>query len=93
MASIASRFISAGLVTFMDVLVVWCCGPLVWKTWGSFIWSRIGLLALAGGMAFTLMDIWSQTLTKRAVSPFDGSSIQPMLTHAASSVDMEGADV
>jgi len=58
MASTASRFIAAGFDTCIDLLVAWCCGPLVWKRWGSFIWSRMGLLSLAGGMAFTLMDTW-----------------------------------
>jgi len=78
----SSRFIGAGFITGVDVLVAYLCAPLVWQAWGSFIWSRIGLLSLAGGMAFTLMDIWSQTSTEEALSPLsvrDNRSMFPPL--------------
>jgi len=56
------KLIAALCTTLMDLTVIGNCGPLLWKVWGDFCWPRIGLLLLAGAIAFTLMDIWAKTL-------------------------------
>lgn len=92
MASITSRSITAGSVTLMDVMVTSYSGPIVWKAWGAPFWSRTGLLALAGAMAFTLMDIWSQTLTEQSLLSLEADT-PCALTQTGSAEQMEGADV
>ena len=57
----AKQLVAMG-VTLLDILVTADCGPLLWNYWGTRAWSRIGLLIIAGGLSFTLMDIWAKTL-------------------------------
>lgn len=93
MASITTRFMAAVGVTLMDVTAAACCAPVVWRAWSVAFWSRTGLLALAGGMAFTLVDIWSQTLSKAPLLSFEEPRILCELPHTECLEQMEGADV
>lgn len=87
----AKQLIAVG-VTLLDILVAAECGPLLWNYWGSRAWSRMGLLIIAGGLAFTLMNIWAKTLNatpnpgRRQSNPEFGEFLSP-------TENMERADV
>ena len=77
------RFLVAVCVTTMDVFVAARYGGLLWVTWSPIAWARVGLLLLAGGIVFTLTDIWSKTTGYRAV----------LLSSQSPVGDFGGADV
>lgn len=85
------KLVAAVGTTLMDLAVIGYCGPLLWRVWGDVCLARIGLLLLAGGIAFTLMDIWAKTLPQtpsRTLRQMDHDSdlfLSPPAT--------EGADV
>lgn len=65
-----SRSVQFGLAfgtTVADISVGATCGPALWEVYGAVPWMRIGLLIIAGAVAFTLMDVWSKTV---APTPF-----------------------
>ncbi len=75
------KLLSATGVTFLDFFVATQCGPIVWHAWNLVPLARMGLLLLAGAIAFTLMDIWSKTLMfqgSRLSNRFDpGTVVHP----------------
>lgn len=75
------KILSAVAAAVLDIWVAACCGPLLWQVYGPVPWARMGLLVMAGGLAFTLMDIWSKATirTSRLLSP--------------TAQELEGADV
>jgi hypothetical protein len=85
------KLVAAVGTTLMDLAVIGYSGPLLWRVWGDVCLARIGLLMLAGGIAFTLMDIWAKALPhtpSRTLRQMDHESdlyIPPSAT--------EGADV
>lgn len=92
MTTTTLQFLLAICATALDVLVVGHCAPLLWQTWGPVSWARLGLLLLAGAMAFTLMDIWSQTIEKTAcLLSLRGSFRASALL--SSPTEMESSDV
>jgi hypothetical protein len=52
----------ASFLTFMNIWVAVLYGPSLWQAWGGAPLARIGILLLAGGATFTLMNVWSLTL-------------------------------
>ena len=66
MKSATGKLIAAICVTSMDIEVAVRYGPFLWHSWNAIAWARIMLMLLAGGIAFTLMDIWSKTLSPQA---------------------------
>lgn len=91
MKSATLKFVPAICVTLMDILVIRWCGPLLWNAWNGVCWARIGLLLLAGSIAFTLMDIWAKTLAPMSVRRVNqiGNELEVFSSPKA----MEGADV
>lgn len=91
MKSATLKIVVAVYVTVMDVAVIGFCGPLLWKVWDCVYWARLGLLVLAGGITFSLMDIWA-----RAIAVTHGSA-NTQKSHElelfSSPGAMEGADV
>jgi len=72
MKSVRTRFVIAISITLMNIWVTLHYGPLLWEVWGGIPPARVGLLLFAGVGAFTLMDIWAQTvglLSSRWPSP------------------------
>jgi len=93
MKTVRARFAIAISITLMNICVTLWCGPLLWGVWGGIPIARIGLLLFAGVGAFTLMDIWSQTI---GLLPNRWST--PILTGRGAGIStleetMEGADV
>lgn len=54
------RFLLAIGVTLMEVLVAAHCGPPLRNAWTA----EIGHPVSAGGLAFTLMEIWPKTIVR-----------------------------
>lgn len=54
----------AGFTTFMNLWVALMYGPQLWRAWGGDAIARVGLLLLAGGLASTLMNVWSLVVGK-----------------------------
>jgi hypothetical protein len=84
------HFIVAIAITLMNVWVAETDGPLLCHVWGDLPWPRVGLLALAGGGAITLMDIWSLSVTARSVL---GSSMPMNEASIGAANSLESTDV
>ncbi len=54
------KFLAAVATAVLDIWVAAWYGPLLWQVYGPIPWTRVGLLVMAGAIAFTLMDIWSK---------------------------------
>jgi hypothetical protein len=93
MKSATAKLVSAVLVTVLDAVVAERCGPLLWGTWSSVPWARLGLLLLAGSIAFTLMDIWCKTLSAQAISSPEQIGDRGLIAIPSAGQGMEGADV
>lgn len=93
MLSSSFKLSLAVATTLMDLYVVGRYAGVLWSIWGPSPLERVGLLALAGGITFTLMDIWSQTifsLMPRIVSLNKTGRSRLILGQSAG---MESADV
>lgn len=92
MGQLRRQTIIAMSITVLDIATgVWAL-PSIWQVWAPNPWLRLVLLLIAGTGAFTLMDIWAQTLRHL---PQNGISLPAaeLVIAPATQVEMEGMDV
>lgn len=93
MKTVRARFAIAISITLMNIWVTLWCGPPLWGVWGGIPIARIGLLLFLGVGAFTLMDIWSQTVGLLPAHRPTRSLNSQEVGFGSSEDNLDGADV